>query len=620
MSRASTALASLPSQAQPQINLLPKDPLEAKFCQLFSYPWSWIKSEGNGWKTITKYPLQPRDLIRYWKDPHTFVGVSFDTDTAYGLIDLDVGGDYHPLSSPMALKGIKAALEDIGITRSLLLQSSESQGVWLLFPLPTAVSSFRLAQVLHGVLRKAGFNIRPGHLEVFPNLKHWDAAYHAHRLPLQAGSYLLDDDLQPFSDDLEVFLKAWEGAAAGQDIDTLKAAFGSYESVKPTSRESERARAFREDLQSRINEGWTGDAQTNDLLLDIGRLCRVFHRLGGSLLAKKISSMAQSLPGYKEHCDHQHEIERRAKDVARWAEKHYQPIGYGQAITEPMAARGPNNQDKAKDAQERIKAAVTALEATADPPTTVTEWRDEIAARGISPHTLYKYKYLWHPGHRIKAVPVSIPSKQNELSSLASEDQPAFPTMPDPLENEESIDLVHKKCLLFEGALLKPSVATPGSLCADLKLELLSEKTELPCKQDRALAPRFKRGDRVRVLQDGTQLWYVGKEFTIVRRVIEHGYTFYLLNAKLGPYALRVLPQFLELVLEASAKSRLSQPPEAIEPESVLVTSQQLDAVLGCDRNPFHGGGRWKVTIADFGKKVFDRLRQLVEKERLCSS
>ncbi|HEY9881487.1 MAG TPA: hypothetical protein V6D29_23740 [Leptolyngbyaceae cyanobacterium] len=573
MSKAA-ALAQLPPQAKPHINLLPKDPLESKFCQLFPHPWDWIKSEGNGWKTITQYPLQPRDLIRYWKDPHTLVGVSFDTDTAYGVLDLDIGGDYHPLLNPTALEGIKAALEDVGLTRTLLLQSSESEGVWLLLPLPEAVSSFRLAQVLHGTLKKAGFDIRPGHLEVFPNLKHWDAAYHAHRLPLQGGSYLLDEDLQPYSNRLEDFLDAWESAAAGQDIDTLKEALGSHGKIKPTSRESERARAFREDLQSRINEGWTGDAQTNDLLLDIGRMCRVFHRLGGNLLAKKILSMAQSLPGYEQHCDHQHEIDRRAKEVARWAEKHYQPIGYGQAITEPMAPKGPNNQDKAKDAQERIKAAVATLEATAEPPTTVTQWRDAIASQGISPHTLYKYKYLWHPECRIKAVSTSIPSIQRELFSPTTEEHLTPTEMPEPLKNVESIDPAHKKCIAIEEAPPGSSQLHAVDFNPHAKKEFLPEKPE-----------QMGRCDQ------GSQFLGVDE----LSSDLEH------MNCN---------PVYRKQVFQARQHQELGQA-GLPNPEYLEVTSRQLEAagILGYSASPNHG---WTFYQGELSPRLWNRLRQVV--------
>ncbi|MBD2261160.1 hypothetical protein [Pseudanabaena sp. FACHB-2040] len=580
MSKAPPAVATLPPQAQPQINLLPKDPLEAQFSQLFPHPWNWIKSEGSGWKTITQYPLQPRDLIRYWRDPHTLVGVSFDSQTAYGLLDLDIGGDYHPLTNPAALEGIKAALEDVGIARSLLLRSSDSDGVWLLIPLTKPVSSFRLSQVLHGTLKKAGFSIRPGHLEVFPNLKHWDAAYHAHRLPLQQGSCLLDNDLQPLGSSLEAFLRAWKSAAAGQDIDTLESSLGTYQGIKPTSRESERARAFREDLQARITAGWTGDAQTNDLLLDIGRLCRIFHRLGGNLLVKKISELAQSLPGYHQHCDHQHEIERRAKDVARWAEKRYQPIGFQQAITEPMSPRGPNNIDKAKDAQERIKAAVAAIETGATLPTRASEWRDAIAQQGISPRTLYKYPHLWHPEHRIKVASASIPVKQDKPLSLPSQAAPSQLEELGPLKDGFGIHSPYKKCMSSnESPLAEPFPLKPFPN-PHPNPELLSESTEQPQQVGQA---------------------------TKISRVRE---------VALGSGTLADLPSLpkhpvhLKQLLQAKQHQELGQK-GLPNPAEVEVTSSQLEAagILGYSAPPEHG---WTFRRGELSPRLWKRLRRVV--------
>jgi hypothetical protein len=123
---------------------------------------------------------------------------------------------------------IRAALETIGITRTLLLRSSHSNGLHLYIPLPEPVKTFDLAVALEACLTAQDFQLSNGSSRSFPNPKTYGVEkiihYNGHRLPLQpgTGSCLLDDDLNPISDQLDRFFWLWDGAASHQDIDELR--------------------------------------------------------------------------------------------------------------------------------------------------------------------------------------------------------------------------------------------------------------------------------------------------------------------------------------------------------------------------------------------------------------
>ena len=135
---------------------------------------------------------------------------------------------YHPRQDAGAIARLEAALETIGITRTLRIRSSWGEGIHLYLPLPEPVKTFDLAVALKNCLVPQGFKLKQGHLECFPNVKAFGniikTEYLAHRLPLQpaSGSCLLNEAFSPGSNQLNDFLDQWDIAAAGQDIQTLK--------------------------------------------------------------------------------------------------------------------------------------------------------------------------------------------------------------------------------------------------------------------------------------------------------------------------------------------------------------------------------------------------------------
>jgi hypothetical protein len=273
------------------------------------------------------------------------------------------------------------------------------------------VNTFNLAVALKECLKSQGFRLRPGQLEIFPNVKAYGVQafidYNAHRLPLQpaSGSCLLDDDLNPIGDSLARFFWLWDGAAGHQDMEALQEAFriGRMNHRKRPKRRSHPVDSWRQDLDTELTEGWTDYGQTNHLLKSIACHGRVFEGLQGQDLIDYTLRIATTRPGYEQYCRHQHDIERKVTAWARAVEKYYWPLGTTptRETDYPHDKRVSHNQQQSEDAQNRIRTAYADLEQAGDLPEQITARATAIAQRAkVSQQTLYKHLSLWHPHHQ----------------------------------------------------------------------------------------------------------------------------------------------------------------------------------------------------------------------------
>lgn len=409
-------------------SLVLADPLAARFCQYFSYPWRHIfapvsvePGEKLQWHTA-KYFLDARTLWRRHQDPDTMVGLRFGDETPYCLLDIDRGSPYHPANDPAGFKAVKAALEEIGLCRPLVVQSSDSGGVHVYFFLASPVPTFALACAIKFALEDAGFRLRCGQLEAFPNTKAWGSYYNGHRLPLQLGSYLLDDDQQPLTSDLALFLDAADTAAANQDLIALQ-----FHAEKAKIRYKPRRigglpedhAQWKRDWEEQIATGWTGHGQTNVLLQIIVGYGMVWEGLSGSALEDWAVDTATKAPGYEQYCRHQHEIRLRVRDWIRSSDElnnYYSPyrswprrLGSFKKVVGDAVNTGlpfKTNSERSEQAQNRIKQVVSLLEAAGTLPKMIIARikaiivkAKEVFSTSISHKTLSKHLTLWHPKH-----------------------------------------------------------------------------------------------------------------------------------------------------------------------------------------------------------------------------
>jgi hypothetical protein len=423
------------------IGLPPQDPVGAEFTEFFNHPWDFIEAsvplpgERASWKTVNRYPLQPRNLWDKYLEPDLLLGLRFGSFTKYFVLDLDRKGCYHPLNNKEKFEGILQALrEKLGVSSFVIVQSSDSGGIHIYGFLPEAVHSYTLAVAIKAALNAKGFRLFPGRLEIFPNDKAWKPGkpsnYHAHRLPLQAGSFLLGQDLRPVpqaSNNIEEFLEQASLSARSQDTAKLREALEGARGQKQyyRGRSSNAAEEFRLDLQSRISQGWTGYSQTNYLLRDFAVYGIVFLALSGESLVQYIKETAENSPGYVQYCRHQHEIEKRARERAASAESYpYYPYPnspvrdktYKEHFCgneEMLIPREDPSRKRHRETVYKVTAVVTMLKNQGLFPATITrrieaikELSKEAFDEGVSPQTLYKkeYKYLWHTDFDVEEI------------------------------------------------------------------------------------------------------------------------------------------------------------------------------------------------------------------------
>ncbi|HEY9817695.1 MAG TPA: hypothetical protein V6D20_18100, partial [Candidatus Obscuribacterales bacterium] len=340
-------------------------------------------------------------------------GVRFGAETQYCLIDIDAGSAYHPGKDPQALSRLLEALEAIDLTAPIICTSSETGGLHLYIPLSHVVNSWKVAVALSTTLSHAGFNLRGGQLEIFPNPKSYSpetpSLFHAHRLPLQPGSYLLNQDLQPTQGGRSRFTRLWRSAQIQNQLTPKKLEQILKRSVRQPYRISTKAAKFLNDLNAEIELGWTDYGQTNRLLGRIALRTYVFHHvlsggapLEGQALTDEIVAIAQALPGYRDWCRHQHELDKRAAEWARCVEtsRYFRYGGSKQSLVEPTVSISITNRWNVQQLQHtrhRIATIVEQLKHLGQLPKGITERFRTLVQQGIGGSSLYRHKDLWHP-------------------------------------------------------------------------------------------------------------------------------------------------------------------------------------------------------------------------------
>jgi hypothetical protein len=430
------------------------------------------------WITESAYPLSSGELVRLFLDEHKLIGVGFDAKTKYVMLDIDWLSKYHPTHDIDAFRGILNALETIGLTRNLVIRSSDSGGIHIYFPLPEGVPTFQLAAAVRVILTDAGYEIKNGHLEIFPNTKLFaklpgeHSHYKPHRLPLQpqSGSYLLEDDglnPQPLPNttnaQLAAFFHQWDIAAAGQDIELLKQKLPQLykkflerkNRFKYQSHEekTKKAQEWETSLKLSIAIGWTGNGQTYSLMPKFLAYGVVFLKLTGKELYEWMHLAITTAPGYGQYCQHQQEM---SKMIQSWIKtndrtQYYRPysskpdpnrnypFGDPLLVKKPQPKSNPANKKTADLALHRIRTAYACLIDKLTPELKIEDLKEmireqmkKIFARACSNSTLTKYKNIWHPKYRKNPNTLS-EIQSNDLENIATAENS---DSPDSLVNE----------------------------------------------------------------------------------------------------------------------------------------------------------------------------------------
>lgn len=393
-------------------HIQPADPIArefiAPFCeQLYrtiEKPSSERVGSKNDWSTNTRHPLSPYQLWEKHQDPNYFVGVRHGNSTSHAGLDLDKNSPYHPNQDETAIPRIKAVLESIGLVRYLKLRSSNSGGLHIYIPLPEKVNTFKLACAIATALLKDGFVIGKGKLEIFPNIKPYSpnplepTYYNGLRLPLQQGSYILDDNLNPISNDIKLWVSMWKTAAAGQDMKLLKRSLKNAKKPKETTRKNIKGNAakWQKDLLAMINNGWELDS-TQNMLFTISLIHYVFDGITDlDELTEAIAATAKTTKGFYEYSQHTHEIKKCSRNWAKWIINNpkYYPYDSGKAI-----ATAKTKEPKTSRFEEVKQALIDWLAKNGDQVFRTTRELLKILAKSLKSSftTLGKLKELWQP-------------------------------------------------------------------------------------------------------------------------------------------------------------------------------------------------------------------------------
>ena len=406
-----------------------------EFLSLFPHRYDYIYASHSipgsapNWQTESRHPLSDRIL----QQGAYLFGVRFGKTTNYCLLDIDAGSLYHPQRDRFAINRILASLEPLGLVHAVRCTSSYSGGLHLYLPFAEAQSTWELTGAVSTLLENAGFRLTPGQLELFPNPRPYyvdgcSSLFNAHRLPLQAGSYLLNQDLQPIWSDQSTFVQHWRFAEQRNTLDrkTIQQILKQFQ--RKRYRISGKAEKFLNDLNAEIERGWTGRGQTNRLLGRITLRTYIFQHilsghepLVGQALVEEIVNTAKSLPGYAEWCQHQHEIEHRATEWARCIEaSRYFHYGDAQGKYKPKTDTDSEfeeskplswNQRQSQAARDRIRQAIADLLNQNSLPSNATARFHALTQYGIGGASLYRHRDLWHPNHLSNDVQSNNPSE-----------------------------------------------------------------------------------------------------------------------------------------------------------------------------------------------------------------
>jgi hypothetical protein len=422
-----------PPSAPKSPSYVPEDtPFLALFPHRYDYLWAVHPRPGErpNWQTENRHPLSDRLILA----GDFLYGVRFGQKTNYIVLDIDQNSPYHPNRDRLACDRMIEALEEIGVCSAIRVTSSYSGGIHLYFPFSEAVDSWKIASVASRLLEASGFIPAPGVLEILPNPRRYDneiANYNGHRLPLQAGSYLLSQDWEIMSSSKLEFVRQWQFARQKNHLDLSIFSRLVKSARRHFKKFSQKASKFLNDLNACIEAGWSGFGQTNAIL---GRLAMRAYIFGhfidncdpytGDRLILKIIQDAKALPGFGDWCRHQKDLYFRAEEWAKCIERsHYTPYRIGKFKPEPEAeAEQPKiNQHNAalsRSARERIQDALTDLLNSEKLPSRTRDRFIALTGYGISGQTLYKHRDLWHPDHLSDEPP---PEKNLTPDQLAQE-------------------------------------------------------------------------------------------------------------------------------------------------------------------------------------------------------
>ena len=549
--------------------------------------WSPILKKKDGWITIVnpsgkKVPLVLGSTESHYRRDY-IIGKRFGKLTNYLMIDVDRGSPFHPRNG--GIGPITEAMESLGLCRFLLIRSSGADGLHIYFPLAVPVSAWGIACAAHAALTTAGVRVAGGICELFPNKKAFNAEHNGHRLPLQQGSFILDDDFRCIGNDKAVFLQQWQHCTAGQD----EALLADVLAEKPLPIPK------RISVNSLPPIAWTGPGQSNEVMKELVNYgdrylgLKTIPELGDWMAA-----VAPQLLGFDAFASEESKNDLTRKNWAyRWAKSHFKSV-------RQYAAKSSfdHNAVVAAEALERLMVALSKVVIVGAFGIkklwqALSEISKELFGVGFSWGLFQKHREL---------ILARVSSSRNVGLSKGNEEDKnsSSPELAKPLDFETRKapkkhlpELLTARCVTAsDGNVLKPS-STPS----ELGLEQ-GDAQEIEGPQE---AVELAMGDIVRVQQpgsdaDGIQTRVTGKATDVDGRLL------YRLEHRAEGKPLMLPGDCLVAVSDA-------KPAQGIE-GVIRATAAQLLQVLG-KACPFVGPGLWTVKREEVSPLAWRQLMWL---------
>lgn len=145
-------------------------------------------------------------------------GCYWGDQTWFAVLDIDADSNYH---NPQELKQLRQRLASVGLSGSVIFQSSDSGGWHVYIPFSELAPSKEVGQALKVWLKSLGYDIKGGQLEVFPS-------GNGLRLPLQRGFAWLNENAELICSREELTIDA----ALSRFLVDLKAAANDWDYAK----------------------------------------------------------------------------------------------------------------------------------------------------------------------------------------------------------------------------------------------------------------------------------------------------------------------------------------------------------------------------------------------------
>ena len=615
--------------------LIPEPDGIARFFDLWlAQPsWSPIILTQRGWQTVLndsgkKVPLNLGMIESHYRRAVAILGKRFGRLTNYLMIDVDTNSPFHPRN--LGLKPILDAMDAIGLCRYLLVRSSSSGGLHIYFPLAEPVSSLGLAHVAHAALTAHGVNVVGGQCELFPNKRSFNAEHNGHRLPLQDGSFLLDDDFSCVSNEKAYFVHRWQTAATHQDETQLQQSLAGHAVLTPVLVPVTTPHAL-------PPIAWTQYGKSNDTMRELVNYGDryVGHKTIDDLAAW-VKAVAPLLPGYQQFASpkSKQDIEQGTWP-RRWAKSHFKKAW--------MYKTGGSNHNAeiAADAKRRLfktlKLVCVDVNIAA---TTLFQIISKLSkvwhGVGFGPATFKKHEAEIMAYVKQTGVVGLSRGQSEDVNSLPSESAALESAEPEIRTKKSPPKLSTLRCVLSAYSNAFDDIHTPKNEVRKGKGEIAkltakvtdesaiaqTTSTETPDdpikatqaseKQDRKPSAEQKGltvGQQVRIAMPGGSL--DGIETRVLAQALNIlGQPVYQLEHQREGQVISLPAECLQVV---EAGEPEPPPPR----ESVIrATAAQLLQVLG-EACPFVGPGRWDVKRDDVPVKAWGQLLRLVGEEEL---